>query len=176
MYAAHFAVGMAIKVAEPRAPLGTLLVLAFLPDLFWLAFSVTGIEIVARGQWFDGWSHSIASIVLQGALVAFLWSRQGLAVSAAVACAVLSHLFLDLPMHPAPLEWYPHATTGVGDFLHGWARSPALFGKTNGWWTEAAIVFCGLSIYWVGSRRAGIEKATAGAAAILVASLHAVFG
>jgi hypothetical protein len=111
MYAAHFAAGLAIKVAEPRAPMAALLGLAFLPDLLWLAFSVSGFELVEPGQWFDGWSHSIASIILQAAIVAMVWWRQGVGVSVALACAVLSHLVLDLPIHPAPLEWYPH---GVG--------------------------------------------------------------
>jgi hypothetical protein len=89
---------------------------------------------------------------------------------------VLSHLVLDLPIHPAPIQWYPHASTGLGNFLHGWAGNAELFGKTNGWWIEAAVVVCGLSIYLAGSRRAGVDKTTASAAAILVASLHVAFG
>jgi hypothetical protein len=176
MYAAHFAAGLAIKVAEPRAPMAALLSLVFLPDLFWLAFSVSGFEVVAPGLWFDGWSHSIASIILQSAIVAMLWLRLGVGVAVAVAGAVLSHLILDLPIHPAPLEWYPHAPGGIGNFLHGWARDAALFGKTNGWWIEAALVACGVSIYLAGSRRAQVDKATASAAAILVAWLHVAFG
>lgn len=176
MYAGHLAVGLAIKAAQPRAPMAALTVLVFLPDLLWLGLSVSGIEIVERGRWFDGWSHSIASIVLQSAIVALLWRRQGIGVSAAVGCAVLSHLVLDLPIHPAPLEWYPHAASGLGDFLDGWARHAAWLGKTNGWWVEAAVVAGGLSIYLAGARRAGIRMTTAGAAAILVAWLHVVFG
>ena len=176
MYAGHFAVGLAIKVAEPRAPMAPLLLLIFLPDLLWLGFSVGGLELVEPGTWFDGWSHSIASIILQATLVAMLWWRQGVGVSVALSCAVLGHLILDLPIHPAPLEWYPHAATGFGNFLHGWAGNAALFGKTNGWWLEAAIVAAGVSIYLAGSRRAGVDKATASAAAILVAWLQVAFG
>jgi hypothetical protein len=176
MYAGHFAAGLPIKVAEPRAPMAALLGLVFLPDLLWLGFSVGGIELVGPGQWFDGWSHSIASIAAQAALAAMLGWRRGAGVGIALACAVLSHLLLDLPIHPAPLEWYPHAAAGLGNFLHGWAGSAALFGKSNGWWIEAAIVLCGVSIYLAGSRRAGVDKAIASAAAILVASLHLAFG
>jgi len=167
MYAGHFAAGLAIKVAEPRAPMAALLGLVFLPDLLWLGFSVGGLELVEPGQWFDGWSHSVASILLQAAIVAMLWWRQGVGVALALACAVLSHLILDLPTHPAPLEWYPHASAGIGNFLHG---------KTTAWWVEAAIVACGVSIYLAGSRRAGVDKAAASAAAILVAWLHVAFG
>jgi hypothetical protein len=166
MYAAHFAAGLAIKVAEPRAPMAALLGLAFLPDLLWLGLSVGGFELVEPGQWFDGWSHSIASIIVQAAIVAMVWWRQGVGVSVALACAVLSHLILDLPLHPAQLEWYPHATAGVGNFL----------AKSNGWWVEAAIVVCGVSIYVAGSRRAGVDKAGASAAAIFVAWLQVAFG
>jgi hypothetical protein len=166
MYAAHFAAGMAIKVAEPRAPMAALLGLAFLPDLLWLGFSVGGLERVAPALWFDGWSHSVASIILQAAIVAMVWWREGVGVSVTVTCAVLSHLVLDLPIHPARLEWYPHATAGIGNFL----------GKTNGWWVEAAIVACGASIYLAGSRRAGVDKAGASAAAILVVWLQVAFG
>jgi hypothetical protein len=176
MYAGHFAAGLAIKVAEPRAPMAALMGLVFLPDLLWLGLSVGGLEVVERPQWFDGWSHSIASIVLQAAIVGMFWWRHGVGVGVAVACAVVSHLVLDLPIHPAPLEWYPHATAGFGNFLHGWAGNAALFGKTNGWWVEAVIVLCGVSIYLAGSRRAGVDKATASAAAILVVSLHLAFG
>ena len=176
MYAGHFAAGLAIKVAEPRAPMAAVMGLIFLPDLFWLGFSVGGIESVEPGRWFDGWSHSIASIVVQAALVAMLWWHRNIRVAAAAACAVLSHLLLDLPIHPAPLEWYPHSIAGFGNFLGGWAGSAAPFGKTNGWWVETAFVAGGVSIYLAGSRRAGVDKATASAAAILVAWLQVMFG
>lgn len=176
MYAGHFAAGLAIKTAEQRAPMGALMGLVFLPDLLWLGLSVAGVETVEPGMWFDGWSHSIASIILEAAVVAAVSWRRGGAVSAALAAAVLSHLLLDLPMHPAPLEWYPHATAGFGDFLHGWAGNAWLFGKSNGWWVEAGVVTCGLAVYLVGSHRAGVSKAIAVAGAILVASLQVAFG
>ena len=176
MYAGHFAVGLAIKAAEPRVPMAALMGLVFLPDLLWLGLSVGGLEVVEPGMWFDGWSHSIASIIVQAALVAALWSGQGVRVSAALAGAVLSHLVLDLPMHPAPLLYYPHATMGFGNFLHGWAGNVWMFGKTNGWWVEAMVVICGVSIYLAGSRRAGVGRAVAGAGAILIASLQVAFG
>lgn len=176
MYAGHFAAGLAIKAAEPRVPMAALMGLVFLPDLFWLGLSIGGLEFVGPGVWFDGWSHSIASIIAQSALAAALWRHRGAGVAAAVTAAVLSHLLLDLPMHPAPLEWYPHASTGFGNFLHDWAGSVRLFGKSGGWWVEAMVVICGLSIYLAGSRRAGVGKATAVAGAILVASLHIAFG
>jgi len=176
MYAGHFAAGLAIKTAEPRVPMAAVMVLVFLPDLFWLFLSISGLETVERGTWFDGWSHSIASIIVQAALATALWWHRGPRFAVAVCAAVLSHLILDLPMHPAPLEWYPHASTGFGNFLHGWAGNLWLFGKSNGWWLEAVVVVCGLSIYLAGSRRNGVSKAIAAAGVILVASLHIAFG
>ena len=70
MYAAHLADGLAIKAAEP------------LPDLLWLGLSIGGVEVVGRGTWFDGWSHSVASILVQAPLVCALCWRQGFGVSA----------------------------------------------------------------------------------------------
>ena len=176
MYAGHFAAGLAIKVAEPRAPMAAVMGLVFLPDLLWLGLSIANVEVVTPGTWFDGWSHSIASIILQAALVAGLTWRHGIGVAVALGCAVLSHLVLDLPMHPAPLEWFPHATAGFGNLLHGWAGNAGPLGKSKGWWVEAAIVISGLSIYLAGARRAGIGRASAGAGAILIASLQVAFG
>lgn len=176
MYAGHFAAGLAIKTVEPRTPIAALMGAVFLPDLLWLGFSVSGLEIVEPGRWFDGWSHSFASIIVQAVFVGALWWRRDVRVSVALAGAVLSHLVLDLPMHPAPLEWYPHATAGFGDFLHGWAGKAWLFSKSNGWWVETGVVICGLAIYLFGSHRAGVSKAIAVAGAVLVASLQVAFG
>ncbi len=176
MYAGHFAAGLAIKTAEPRVPMAALMGAVFLPDLLWLGFSVTGLETVEPGMWFDGWSHSFASIIVQAVLVGALWWRRDVHIALTLAGAVLSHLVLDLPIHPAPLEWYPHASGGLGNFLHGWAGHDLLFGKSNGWWVEAAVVICGVSIYVAGSRRAGVSKAIAVAGAVLVSSLQVAFG
>ena len=176
MYAAHFAAALAIKTAQPRTPMTPLMGAAFLPDLLWLGLSLDGLEIVEPGMWFDGWSHSIASIVVQATLVGALWWRRDVPVAVALAGAVLSHLVLDLPMHPAPLEWFPHATVGVGDFLHGWAGTAWILGKSRAWWVEATVVICGLSIYLAGSRRLAIGRETAVAGTLLVASLQVAFG
>lgn len=176
MYAGHFAAGLAIKATDPRAPIAALIGLAFLPDLVWLGLSIAGVEVVEPGRWFDGWSHSVASITVQAAIVAALWSRRGVGVSAALAAAVLSHLALDLPMHPAPLQWYPHAPAGLGDFLRGWAGHGWLLGKTNGWWIEMTVVAAGLALYLARAPRAGIDRSTRAAAVILVLSLQGAFG
>ena len=176
MYAGHFAAGLAIKAAQPRMPTAPLMALIFLPDFLWLAFSIVGLETVDPAPWFDGWSHSIVSILFQAGLAAALWVRWDRGLAIAAGSAILSHLLLDLPMHPAPLEWYAHSSGGLGDFLHGWAREISLFSKTRGWWVETAVVALGLSIYLAASRRVGVSKSAAAASAILVGSLQVAFG
>ena len=133
MFAGHFAAALAIKAAEPRVPIAALTGLVFLPDLLWLAFSVGGVETVTPGTWFDGWSHSFASIFLQAVLGGAFWWRRDARVAIPLAGAVLSHLAFDLPMHPAPLEWYPHASSGFGNLLHGWSGQTSALGKSRGW-------------------------------------------
>ena len=176
MYAGHFAAGLAIKAAVPRAPTGALMGLVFLPDLLWLVLSVGGVESVTRTAWFDGWSHSFASIIVQAVLVAVVWWRRDSRVVLALAGAVLSHLILDLPMHPAALEWYPHAGSGFGNLLHGWSGVALGLGKSRGWWLETATVLCGAGIYAASADRVGIRGAAAAAGAVLVVSLQIAFG
>lgn len=176
MYAGHFAAGLAIKSAEPPTPMAALMGMVFLPDLLWLGLSISGVETVGPDRWFDGWSHSIASIVLQAILIAAVWKSRGHRVAAALACAVLSHLILDLPSHPAPLQWYPHSAASFGNFLHGWAGQISMFGKAQGWWVEMGVVIAGSAIYLARTRRLGISKAAAGANVILVVSLQIAFG
>lgn len=176
MYAGHFAAGMAIKAVVPRAPTAVLAASIFLPDLLWLGLSVTDIEVVTPGAWFDGWSHSFASIVLQSVVVGLVWSWSDARVAMALAGAVLSHLVLDLPMHPALLEWYPYASGGFGNLMHRSAGVAGPFGKSTGWWVEAAVVLCGAGVYVAASRRIGIRRAAAAAGALLILSLQVAFG
>ena len=176
MYAGHFAAGLAIKAAVPRTTIIALAGLVFLPDLLWLGLSVSEVETVTPGAWFDGWSHSVSSILVQAAIVGAIWWRRDTRVAVALAAAVLSHLILDLPMHPAPLEWYPHAGSGVGNLLHGWSGVALGLGKSRGWWLETAFVLCGAGIYAAAARRVGIHRAAAAAGAVLVASLQIAFG
>ena len=177
MYAGHFAAGLAIKTAEPRAPMAAVMGLVFLPDLLWLGLSMAGVEIVTPGMWFDGWSHSIASIVLQAALVAVLSWRHGVAVSAG------ARLRCSQPLGSPTCRCTPRRSSGIpmrpqgsGISCTGGQAYPSLFGKPKGWWVEAAVVVCGALIYLAGSRRVRVGAATAGASAIVIASLQITFG
>ena len=176
MFAGHFAAALAIRSAEPRLPVASAVALAFAPDLLWLGLALAGIEIVDPARWSDGWSHSFASILCQAVVAAAIWSRDGVRVGAAAAALVLSHLLLDLPLHPAPLPWSPGAVGGWGDVLGGWARAPLTLGKSRGWWVEAGVVAAALAAYAAGRRRAGVPPRIAAAAALLVVSLQLAFG
>ena len=100
MYAAHFAAGLAIKSHAPKAPTWALLIGAFLPDFFWVAFGLAGIEPSQGPAFFDDWSHSLAMIILWACLFALAFWRTGIAVMFPVWLAVISHFVLDLPIHP----------------------------------------------------------------------------
>src|ERR1700684_409147 len=100
MYAAHFAAGLAIKSRAPQAPTWALLIGAFVPDFFWIAFGLAGVEPSQGPAFFDDWSHSLAMVILGASLFSLFFLRRGLPVVVPIWLAVLSHFLLDLPIHP----------------------------------------------------------------------------
>jgi len=135
MYAAHFAAGLAIKSQAPKAPTWALLVGAFLPDFFWIAFGLAGIEPSQGPAFFDDWSHSLAMVLLWAFLFSLPFWRRGLAVVVPVWLAVFSHFLLDLPIHPKNLALYPHSSIHLGWGL--WRIGPR-----NYWWVQCACWLC----------------------------------
>lgn len=172
MFAAHLAAGLAIKAAEPRAPAWAVLGGSFLPDLIWIALARFGVESAA-GTDFDGWSHSAASIVVQAAFFAALFWRNGRNVVIAVGAAVLSHLVLDFPVHPQPLQLYPYAAA-TGPSLWAWSRSSHALGMNSYWWLQLATLVLLLSIYVVIERRLGRPANLIGASCLIVGGLHLI--
>jgi hypothetical protein len=176
MYAAHLAAGLAIKAAVPKVPTWAVLSAAFLPDFFWLAFSKAGIEPVGAGIFFDGWSHSVVSIVVQALAVGLLTLKLGKSVAFALGGAVLSHLPLDMPIHPRPLELYPHSLESVGVFFKSWGVQLSWLGKSHYWWMEANIALVLLALYAFLALRAGFKSNVVLASAILVGWIQVMFG
>jgi hypothetical protein len=175
MFAAHFAAGLAIKAAQPKAPAWAVLTGAFLPDLFWIGFAGGGIEPSSDAMFFDGWSHSVASIVVEAALFAQCFYRYGRAVVIAVGLAVLSHLPLDALIHPKPLELWPHALLLLGHPTWSWAQTTFALNKSRYWWVQLTIIVPLLAFY---SRRAFKNEVPInliGASCILVVGLHLIF-
>jgi hypothetical protein len=176
MYAAHLAVGLGIKAAAPKAPTWAVLGAAFLPDLFWLTFSKAGIEPVGPGIFFDGWSHSVLSIVVQALAVGLLSLKLERSVALALGGAVLSHLPLDIPIHPRALELYPHSLETVGVFFKSWGVQLSWLGKSHYWWVEADITLVLLVLYALLAVRAGFTSNVVLASAILVGWIQVMFG
>lgn len=119
MFAGHLGVAMAAKVAEPRAPLGALVAASFGIDLLWPIFLLIGIESVSVAPGateftplsFDSypWSHSLAMVLLWGAL-AWVLVRQlegSRRVASVIGAVVVSHWFLDLVTHRPDLPLWP---------------------------------------------------------------------
>lgn len=175
MFAAHFAAGLAIKAAQPKAPTWAVLTGALLPDLLWIGFAGTGIEPPSDATYFDGWSHSAASILVEAALFALCFYSYGRAVVIAVGLAVISHLPLDALIHPKPLELWPHAPFVLGHPSWSWAHASFALNKSRYWWVQLMFVAPLLVFY---SRKAAQSKLPLnliGASCILVLGLQLAF-
>jgi hypothetical protein len=113
MFAAHFAAGLAIGARARRAPMSALLAGAFLPDVVWIGFAAVGVEPSAPSVFFDGWSHSFVSVLVEATVFALFFAYKGVRVWLPVWLAVMSHVVLDAIIHPSPLALYPHASLRV---------------------------------------------------------------
>lgn len=146
MWAAHFAAGVAIKSQVPETPIRPLLAAVFFPDFVWILLAGLGIEPAAPGHYFDGWSHSLVMVLLYAVAFAWVFRRSGRAVALAMFVAVFSHFLLDLPIHPAPLELYPHSAVRF-------AVNLATVDSMRYWWIQLTITLVLLAVYAIGMRR-----------------------
>lgn len=172
MYAAHFAAALAIKSRAPTAPAWALITAAFLPDAVWIALAGAGVEPAGPKLFFDDWSHSLASMLIEASFFALLFARAGRRVWIAVWLAGMSHFLLDWPIHPVPLALYPHSAIHVGPALWSWGEVQIWFGFTRYWWVQSAVTVALLTVYATGARRAEIAPNLAAASCLTVAGLH----
>ena len=126
MLLGHYAVALAAKRYAPRTSLGTLILAAQLLDLIWPVFLLVGWERVhivpglMRASPFDfehyPVSHSLLMALLWAGLLggAYHIFRRYPRGAAAIAAAVVSHWFLDLPMHRRDLPLWPGSSTKLG--------------------------------------------------------------
>ncbi len=174
MYAGHFAVALALKAQEPKAPTWGLLVGVGFLDILFGPFVLAGIERVSLtpgispGFSLDriDWSHSLVMSVVWSILFGTAFLRRGRTVAAAMAVAVFSHFVLDVVMHPPDLALWPGSATHLGFGL--WRALPV------GWWfVELGAVAAGCWYYWHRSRsdRSFGGRALAAVAVILVLHL-----
>jgi hypothetical protein len=151
MFLGHYGVAFAAKRAAPRTSLGTLTFAAQLLDELWPIFLLLGLERVrivpglmaANPLDFVHYpiSHSLATAAGWALLVGagyFAVRRYGRGAWVA-GVAVLSHWFLDAPMHRPDLPLWPGSSMLVGAGL--WNSIPATLV------IEALVFAIGLGIY-----------------------------
>ncbi|MFN2567314.1 MAG: metal-dependent hydrolase [Gemmatimonadaceae bacterium] len=151
MLLGHYGVAFAAKRAASRASLGTFNLAAQLLDEVWPIFVLMGIEQVRVVPGLTAanpldfvyypYSHSLVgaivwSVLLGGVYDAMRRYRRGAVV---VGLLVLSHWFLDLPMHRPDLPLWPGSDVKVG--LGAWQSIPLTIAL------ELVVFVPGLVIY-----------------------------
>ena len=151
MLVGHVAAGMVGKRAAPQVSLGTLVLAAFLCDLLWGAFLLTGLEqiIIKPGRgaahYLDAvdfsLSHGLATTVLWAALFASVWflRRRDTRAALVLFALVVSHWLLDFISHGPDMALAPgvHARVGLGL----WNSIPATIVVEGGFWLIAVILY-----------------------------------
>jgi len=138
MFVGHYSASFAIKAAKPKIPLWVLFVAVQAVDIGWGTLMLLGIEkaryikgfteVLPLDLYYMPYTHSlIASVIWTlacGALY-FLWRRRdGAAAATLVGLAVLSHWFLDYPMHPGDLALLDEShKVGLGLWNHAFAAT-----------------------------------------------------
>lgn len=175
MYAAHFAAGLAIGARAPRAPIAALLAACFLPDLVWIVLAACGIEPADPRVFFDDWSHSLVSILIEASVFALFFLRRGAQVWVPVWLAGASHFLLDVLIHPRPLALYPHAQLHAPWDLWSWgaSRTPLLFSHYG--WVQLGIMVPLVAVYAVGARRQALPANLVAATALTLLGLQLLF-
>jgi hypothetical protein len=183
MFIGHFGLAMGTKKVAPRVSLGTTIFAAEFLDMIWPLLVLAGVErveivpgitqVTPLDFVYYPWSHSLAMAVVWGALFAFAyWMLRKRARDAIVlGVLVVSHWFLDWPMHRADLPLYP------GDSqLHGlglWNSVPITLAL------EFGLFAAGIYLYLKCSRardRIGSIAFWALVAVLAVSYLGATFG
>jgi hypothetical protein len=175
MFAAHLAAGLAIRSVQPQAPTWAVLTAAFLPDLLWIGFAATGVESAGDAVFSDGWSHSAASVLLLTLIVPPFFFRLGNSVMIAICAAILSHLLLDLPIHPMPLELWPCSTLVLGVPSWRWGQVTLVLDKSRYWWVQLAITVPLLGFYAFKATREGLGANLVAAIILIILGLHLAF-
>ncbi|QHT62606.1 permease [Paenibacillus lycopersici] len=177
MFAGHFGLAAAVKAADKRTPVWTLMLGTQLLDVLFVPFLLTGQETIESAE--DGvggyggslihadYTHSLAGALIIALLAAWagrrFWGRRSGAI---IGLVVFSHWLLDLLVHRPDLPILPG---NLGDLpLLGfglWAH-PAISAAL-----EAALIAGGFLLY--GRSVLASSKAAGGAAGTVSAYLAA---
>lgn len=171
MYAAHFAMGLAIGSRARQSPTWALLIGAFLPDLAWIGLAALGVE-PSTPIFFDDWSHSLASVIVLATAFALFFLSRGVRVWVPVWAAVGSHFLLDAVIHPKPLALFPHSRLHMPWDLWQWGAAQAWLGFTRYWWIQFLAVTPLLVVYARGARRDSLPTRLVAATCLIVLGLH----
>lgn len=151
MFLGHYAVAMAAKPVAPKASLGALVLGAQFLDLLWPVLLLTGTERVriepgameANALVFEHYpfSHGLAVVAVWAVAVAviYAWTTRYRVGAVVVGSAVLSHWFLDLPMHAPDLPLAPGLGVRLGGGL--WNSLEATLAL------ELGLLALGIAIY-----------------------------
>jgi hypothetical protein len=119
MFVGHYAVAMAAKAVEPKAPMWTLAAATQLVDIAWSAFIITGVEHARAEPSLPGsplvlydmpWTHSLPLAFawsVGAALLAVFVLRLPARASLVVGATVFSHWPLDWLVHRPDLPLWP---------------------------------------------------------------------
>jgi hypothetical protein len=171
MFAAHFAAGLALKTQTPKTPAWILITAAFLPDFLWIVLAGLGVEPAAPDVFFDGWSHSLLSILVQATAFALLFRGRERII---IWCAVASHFVLDFLIHPRPLQLFPHSSIDLGWDLWAWGHERTM-GATHYWLAQISITCVLLGIYTARAKSVSVPANLAAASILLIVGLSLIF-
>jgi membrane-bound metal-dependent hydrolase YbcI (DUF457 family) len=144
MYPGHFAAGLALKAAEPRASTLGLMLGVGLLDIIFGVLVPFGVEGGGFSHFVTPWSHSLLMALVWSSLFGAAYLGSGSRVAAVMFLAVFSHWVLDVLSHNPDMQLWPYSKIELG-------YGPA-FGGLGGWF-EASVSALGVLIYTVWARR-----------------------
>lgn len=133
MFVGHYTTAFALKARAPQVPLWVLFLAAQAVDIGWNLLIFAGIEranyvpgftaAVPLDLYYMPYTHSLVASLIwaaAGGALYFFWRRQhGIGAALVVGLVVLSHWFLDLPVHAPDLPLYDNAMKqGFGLWNH----------------------------------------------------------
>ena len=151
MFLGHYAIAFAAKRAAPRTSLGALTFAAEFLDELWPVLLLLGVErvrivpgLMAANPLdftYYPFSHSLFAAVLWGVLIGagYYAARRYRRGAWVLVALVVSHWFLDAPMHRPDLPLYPGSPVLVGAGL--WRSVPLTLA------IELTLFIAGLAIY-----------------------------
>ncbi len=126
MFLGHYGVAFACKRLAPNTSLGTFTFAAQFLDELWPILLLVGVEHVRIDPTYMAanplvftsypYSHSLLMAVVWGVLIGgvYFGTRRGWRAAMLVGAAVVSHWFLDVPMHAPDLPLWPGSPIKIG--------------------------------------------------------------